>query len=229
MVNVDTVYQTVQALANKEQRGYLTHQEFNLFANQVQQDIFEQYLYDLNAFRQARPEQHEVGDSVTMIMEKLANWLSYENVANGTNLPPGQVGRIYLNRGGIRRALREINPDEIQDLLTSRFHKKGFDDAVFFNDGYKNIQVWDKAGPITSGITCETITGRPSIVNWAYVIVNEKPMYNAGSSRHFVLHASEQADIVAKVLKLAGVSIESPSLYQAAAAEEQQNIQQENK
>ena len=35
-VNVDTVYQTVQALANKEQRGYLTPQEFNFFANQAQ-------------------------------------------------------------------------------------------------------------------------------------------------------------------------------------------------
>ena len=39
-INVDTVYQTVQALANKEQRGYLTPQEFNLFAIQAQQDIF---------------------------------------------------------------------------------------------------------------------------------------------------------------------------------------------
>ena len=38
-INIDTVYQTVQALANKEQRGYLTPQEFNLFANQAQMDI----------------------------------------------------------------------------------------------------------------------------------------------------------------------------------------------
>jgi hypothetical protein len=32
MINIDSVYQTVQALANKEQRGYITPQEFNLFA-----------------------------------------------------------------------------------------------------------------------------------------------------------------------------------------------------
>ena len=47
-INIDTVYQKVLAMANKEQRGYITPQEFNLFANQAQQDIFEQYLYDLN-------------------------------------------------------------------------------------------------------------------------------------------------------------------------------------
>ena len=70
-VNVDTVYQTVQALANKEQRGYLTPQEFNLFAIQAQNDLFEQYFYDLNALRQQRPEEHLVGDSVKTIMGKL--------------------------------------------------------------------------------------------------------------------------------------------------------------
>ena len=76
MVNIDTVYQTVQALANKEQRGYITPQEYNLFANQAQQDIFEQYLYDLEAFRERRPMQHQLGDSVSMLMNKLKNFYS---------------------------------------------------------------------------------------------------------------------------------------------------------
>ena len=46
MILVDTVYQRVLALANKEQRGYITPQEFNLLANQAQMEIFEQYFYD---------------------------------------------------------------------------------------------------------------------------------------------------------------------------------------
>ncbi len=45
-VSIDTVYQRVLAILNKEQRGYITPQEFNLFANQAQLDIFEQYFYD---------------------------------------------------------------------------------------------------------------------------------------------------------------------------------------
>ena len=32
-ISADTVYQRVLALANKEQRGYVTPQEFNLLAN----------------------------------------------------------------------------------------------------------------------------------------------------------------------------------------------------
>ena len=49
-VNIDSVYQTVQALANKEQRGYITPQEFNLLANQAQLEIFEQYFYDIKQY-----------------------------------------------------------------------------------------------------------------------------------------------------------------------------------
>ena len=38
-VNIDNVYQKVLALANKEQRGYITPQEFNLFADKAQNEI----------------------------------------------------------------------------------------------------------------------------------------------------------------------------------------------
>ena len=41
-ISVDTVYQKVLALANKEQRGYITPQEFNLYADHAQKEIFEQ-------------------------------------------------------------------------------------------------------------------------------------------------------------------------------------------
>ena len=49
-VPIDTVYQRVLTLANKEQRGYITPQEFNLLANQAQMEIFEQYFYDIKTY-----------------------------------------------------------------------------------------------------------------------------------------------------------------------------------
>ena len=50
-ISVDRVYQKVLAIANKEQRGYITPQEFNLFADHAQKDIFRQYFYDLEQFQ----------------------------------------------------------------------------------------------------------------------------------------------------------------------------------
>jgi hypothetical protein len=48
MVNINTVYQTVLYIINKEQRGYITPAEFNSLATQVQDEIFQSYFPDGN-------------------------------------------------------------------------------------------------------------------------------------------------------------------------------------
>ena len=72
MVKIDTVYQTVLALANKEQRGYITPQEFNLFADHAQMSIFEQYFYDLNQFKRVPGNQSDYADMVSILEDKIS-------------------------------------------------------------------------------------------------------------------------------------------------------------
>ena len=45
-INVNTVYQTVLNILNKEQRGYMTPAEFDNIATQVQLQVFEKYFED---------------------------------------------------------------------------------------------------------------------------------------------------------------------------------------
>ena len=47
-VNVNTVYTTVLTVLNKEQRGYLTPDEFNKVAAQAQLEIFEDFFEQYN-------------------------------------------------------------------------------------------------------------------------------------------------------------------------------------
>lgn len=70
-VNIDDVYQKVLALANKEQRGYITPLEFNLFANQAQLEIFEQYFYDLNQAERGAGNNSQYNDPVSILLEKI--------------------------------------------------------------------------------------------------------------------------------------------------------------
>ena len=70
-VNVDTVYQRVLTIANKEQRGYITPQEFNLLANQAQLEIFEQYFYDINQFNRRNGNNTEYSDMLNILGEKI--------------------------------------------------------------------------------------------------------------------------------------------------------------
>ena len=69
-VNINTVYQTTLSLLNKEQRGYLTPQQFNLFANQAQLDLFEQYFYDINQFGRVSGNSTEYSDMLRHIKRK---------------------------------------------------------------------------------------------------------------------------------------------------------------
>ena len=70
-ISVNTVYQRVLGVLNKEQRGYVTAQEFNLFANQAQQDLFEQYFYDINQFGRVPGNDTEYSDMLTLLNEKI--------------------------------------------------------------------------------------------------------------------------------------------------------------
>ena len=47
-INVNAVYKTVLLILNQQQRGYMTPDEFNKVATQVQLNIFEKYEDDLN-------------------------------------------------------------------------------------------------------------------------------------------------------------------------------------
>ena len=222
-INIDSVYQTVQGLANKEQRGFITPQDFNLFANQAQLDIFEQYFYDLNAQIAERPENREIGDAVTLIRNKLKPWT--QTTSTTGNLPPGaRSGRVYTGSGiGTDKGITPIpmDPIEYHDIIRSKWHKDGFSEPVTWNVENEKIVLADGSGVI--GGTVEYVEGRPNLVYWGYVVVNEKAMYDPSTSQHFQLHKSEQPDIVVKILELAGVAIEDGQLIQYANAEEQAN------
>ena len=77
-VSIDGVYQKVLALANKEQRGYITPQEFNLFADHAQREIFEQYFFDLDQFRRGikGAESDFTPNIQTAVEQKLSKFLT---------------------------------------------------------------------------------------------------------------------------------------------------------
>jgi hypothetical protein len=70
-VNVDTVYKTVLLILNQQQRGYMTPDEFNKVATQVQLNIFETYASDLNQQYRLPGNDTEYGNRVKNIEQKL--------------------------------------------------------------------------------------------------------------------------------------------------------------
>ena len=87
MVSINTVYQKVLAIANKEQRGYITPQEFNLFAGRAQMEIYNNYFHSIKMAEQKPKNQMLYADEIEMIEEKLQPFLvdSTINVAPSSN------------------------------------------------------------------------------------------------------------------------------------------------
>ena len=125
-VNIDTVYQKVLAIANKEQRGYVTPQEFNLFANQAQMDIFEQYFYDKNQYNRLPKDNTPYGDLDHLLEEKISIFKRRQRPVTITNefgdgtLPSDiyrldSILRLALTdvSGSYTNVIEEVTEDEL--------------------------------------------------------------------------------------------------------------------
>ena len=222
MVSIDTVYQRVLALANKEQRGYITPQEFNLFANQAQMDIFEQYFYDLNQFRRLPGNDTLYSDMVDILEDKISIFkygptsLSTSGISIST-IPGGTGFEVYrvtdLNFEG--KILEEIRYEDYYKLQTP-LTKPSSSRPVFWK---KNGEIhWEGA----DGAVSAHWIRKPVKVEWNSLGTG---LYVSGVD--FELHISEETKLVIKILGLAGITLKDPGLYQIAGAEDNKNIQQE--
>ena len=233
-VSIDTVYQRVLALANKEQRGYITPQEFNLLANQAQKTIFESYFYNKNLTRLQGAEQSGVLDEsnmTDMVDEKLSPFRDIADVNFGNTFPTthtvGGVSRPVYRVGRVFRdnmVVEKVSINEIRNYMASPRH---FNTKAVYADSMlsgKDILVIRNGIAMTSSVTCEVFV-LPKDVNWAYVVVNEKALYNSALAVDFELHNSEEDTLVYKILELAGIIINKPGLVGVAGNKDIQEQQ----
>jgi hypothetical protein len=222
MVNINTVYQTVLALANKEQRGYITPQEFNLFANQAQMSIFEQYFYDINQFNRVPGNDTAYADMTSLLEEKISIFEKSTIISAGT-IPVDlyKIQNIIYNN----KPVEQVTAKEYLEMQGVTLCKPSNSKPVYYTQN-NQILVYGDSQITTPGID---YIRKPENPNWTYFVVDEKAVYNesAVDHRNFEVHASEQTDLVIKILQLAGITLKDPSLYQAASAEENKNIQQQ--
>jgi hypothetical protein len=207
MVNIDTVYQKVLSIANKEQRGYITPQEFNLLANKAQMEIFSEYFYEEDRFKRMQSSDSVYSDKIESIKEKIDHFEKFmQNVdmSNGGNNDSGigllpdyfKMGKVYYeNTTG--STVEIVNIEQIYPIAEYNIVK------------------------------CNYIA-KPKDPNWGYVVVNNKALYNSNKTVNFELHGSEEENLVNRILQLSGIIIESQELYQSALVDRQITSQQKN-
>ncbi len=238
-INVNTVYQTVLLILNKEQRGYLTPPEFNSIGTQVQLEIFEEYFQTLNQQLRIPQNESEYGDRQKNIDNEISIFKEVQSlspawVANNeynTLALPTQIHRIGTV---IYKEEQEIERVERNDWLRVNMSKLTRPSADYPLYLYENDKILIQPESL---VTIDPITGvpydqfsvsyvrKPKDVVWGYdVIPVGQPgqgayTYNPITSQDFEIDSIEQVQVILNILKYTGVVIRDPQIIQAAAQE----------
>ena len=145
-INVDTVYKTVLLILNKEQRGYMTPDEFNKIATQVQLEIVNDYFESLNQQLRVPDNDSEYADRIKNIDEQLSVFKTIGNCTyvgnNKWNLPISSGATVYtepLITTIIGRQLYNLN------VLTQAQIQNG-QVSVYFNNVLQNPSAYSIDG-----------------------------------------------------------------------------------
>jgi len=235
-ISIDTVYQRVLAIANKEQRGYITPQEFNLLANQAQMDIFEQYFYDINQFDRMNNNDTEYSNMISLLEEKISpfeKWRVSASAVSGNTatLPTDlyRLGLVFYGAAGYDVEVEQINKKDLLYMERSPLATPTSTHPVYVRKTGTTIKVFPSSPTTaysTSNVTCN-YTAKPTDIAWGYTNVSGTALYNSPTTVDPQLHDSEETTLVLKILTLAGITLQDPTMYQLASAEDTKKIQQE--
>lgn len=246
-INVDTVYKTVLLILNKEQRGLVTPDEFNKTATQVQLDIFEQYFDDINQQLRVPQSDYDYSDRQMSIDEKISPFKTEGNciynagkfdlptvdlngnsvIYNGTE-PVVSTQIVFYKLGtpvfspivGFPTELQLLQRNDFYNIEKSPLTASTKDFPTYL---YENNKLTIRPSSITSDVSTSFLR-RPRNVVWGFTLGNVgQYLYNSFTATNFELNASEQVNVILRILLYSGVIIKDPQIIQVAASEIQQN------
>ena len=241
-VSIDNVYQKVLVLANKEQRGYITPQEFNLMADRAQRDIYESY-FNMDK-RKLFSNKTRIDDELDGLEVKLSEFYTSgtETVygtsdsnyyGDGVNMPfkvddSGKVNKIDTITNADNNLGTELTNKEVAYTENNPLTKATKNRPVYVRKS--DLRAWYYPVLTTNVTLTINYWKRLSATapSWGYVVVNDKALYNSNTSVDFELHISEEEALVTRILELAGLVIRSEEVAQAAMVDKANTIKFQN-
>ena len=240
-VNINDVYKTVLVIINKDNRGYITPEEFNKLAALAQNEIFESYFNKQAAYEATVEIKTDFSDPVLTNSEKIN--VFYKNATLS------QTGTTFTFPTDFYK-LGVVNVNDIVADLVSHQDLKFITLSpltypVKTQPVYALVEGGIRLYPstITSGVTIDYLK-KPFNPKWGYAMptvsqiaagVPNEPIYDStvfnpssddynatAKSYDFRLHPSEKHSLVAKILSYAGVTIKQPDVSGFGQGKDQQ-------
>jgi hypothetical protein len=231
---INSVRNTVLSIISKDNRGYITPMEFNLYAKQAQLEIFERlfYVYSVGINKQNN-RQHNAGyaDIPKQVEEAIDIFstygiLTYNNITLKYEIP---ADCYYLDKvlyDNINE-IEKISHSKINNVLLSGFTQPSTTYPIYTNSS-NEIQVYPDIISGTGLVTAQYIR-YPLDPKWTWQsFTNGVPFFDpsAVDYQDFELPLNYETDLVLKILGYAGISIGEAEVVQAAATNEMLNSQE---
>lgn len=227
---INSVRNTVLAILNKQNFGYITPADFNLYAKQAQLDIFEDIFYryhqwvsTINSRRQGSEKgASDYADVVKNIEEVIDTFSTYVTLPNATGSEftiPNDfylLNKIYYNNN---REVERVSNGKIISLLLSPLTSPTITYPAYILNGNR-VTVYPTT--IETGVTSQYIR-KPRDPKWTYnTFENGEPLFNqsANDYQDFELPKAYEPELVVKVLQFSGVSIRETEVYNFSKSEE---------
>jgi hypothetical protein len=227
---INDVRNTVLSIISKDNRGYITPDEFNLFAKQAQLEIFEQYIYSYsNSINKQNARMF--GEGYTDVPKNIGEVIDEFSVLVSLSysapyfLPPANY--YYLERVMYNNNIEveKVSQRKISALLNSNLTAPDVSYPVYT---LQETGVIVYPTTIVNNITTQYIR-YPKDPVWSYTNISAgQPVFNASAFNYqdFELPLSDFANLVVKILQYAGLSIREAEVVSAAKSEEIQDSQQ---
>jgi len=234
MVSINDVRETVLAICNKNNYGYISPDDFNLYAKQAQLEVFDSYMDIYNKYLNMQ-KQHMSGDDVAdlaarakesveaFITGATLNYVAPSAGLSNFEIPSNSYYIINVQYGTTTFIdVEKVKYTDVFRLINSNLTAPTEANPVYVQ-GEANIGVAPSS--IISDISVFYVR-YPLDPLWDYVtLTNGEPMYNAAGSQDFEVHKEDEPTLVNKILEKAGLSIREVEVYRAAAVNDNQQQQ----
>ena len=231
---INSVRNTVLAILNKNNYGYIAPNDFNLYAKQAQLDLFEDLFYEYNYqiikenARQSGTGYADISKGIVEVIDLFSTTAALVNVATNTYTLPAD---FYL----INKILCF---DTAGTTYTGEAERTSHSKITLLNNSNLTAPTTTYPAYTTEGsvltVFPSTITGANQVKAqyiryplppvWTYLnVTGGEPVFDATSASYqdFELSADYEPDLVVKILGYAGVSIREQQVVQYANTQDQ--------
>lgn len=223
---INSVRQTVLGLLNKNNFGYITPSDFNLFAKQAQLEIFEEYFNRYNGAINAENSRSSgtgYADSSKPLQDVIDSFSVTETLDVPYDLADLTNDLYQFSRVAYTGSLYEaenIPVYKIPLLNASHLTAPSLDYPAYTQNGTSITMYPPPVGEQTIDVTYIRLPYAP---NWTYLdLQNGEPVFNQSSASYqdFELPVEDEYRLVQKICQYCGLTIREPQVVQYVKQEE---------